>query len=126
MKGTIRYLERDEPSFVEKHIDIIAFLSTILMAGFGVVLAFFRKLKAAKKDRIDEYYEQVLIIEKQMDAYTTIAEIKSSLDKLHLIKQDAFKALIEEKLLANESFNIFLGLTDTIITRLEKKSAELG
>jgi len=124
-EGTIRYLERDEPSFVEKHIDIIAFLSTILMAGFGVVLAFFRKLKAAKKDRIDEYYEQVLVIEKQMSTINSVAEIRSSLDKLHLIKQDAFKALIDEKLLANESFNIFLGLTDTVITRLENKSSEV-
>jgi TRAP transporter TAXI family solute receptor len=125
-EGTIRYLERDEPSFVEKHIDIIAFLSTLLMTGFGVALAFFRKLKVAKKDRIDEYYEQVLIIEKEMSSYTNKSEIKTSLDKLHLIKQDAFKALIEEKLLANESFNIFLGLTDTIITRLEKKSTEIN
>ena len=124
-EGTLRYLERDEPSFIEKHIDIIAFLSTILMAGFGVFMAFIRKLKAAKKDRIDEYYEQVLNIEKNMNSINTLAEINSSLQQLHLIKQDAFKALIEEKLLANESFNIFLGLTDTIITRFEKKVNEI-
>ncbi|MBI5540605.1 MAG: TAXI family TRAP transporter solute-binding subunit [Bacteroidia bacterium] len=123
--GTIRYLERDEPSFIEKHIDIIAFLTTILMAGSGVLLAFLRKIKAAKKDRIDEYYEKVLTIEKEMSNINSVAEIKLSLNRLHLIKQDAFKALIEEKLLANESFNIFLGLTDTIITRLEKKLEEL-
>lgn len=124
-EGTIRYLERDEPSFIEKHIDIIAFITTILMAASGVLLAFFRKMKAAKKDRIDEYYEKVLTIEKEMSEISSTNEIKLSLDKLHLIKQDAFKALIEEKLLANESFNIFLGLTDTIITRLEKKREEL-
>jgi TRAP transporter TAXI family solute receptor len=124
-EGTIRYLERDEPSFIEKHIDIIGFLTTILMAGSGVLLAFFRKMKAAKKDRIDEYYEKVLTIEKTMSEINSSDEIKASLDKLHLIKQDAFKALIEEKLLANESFNIFLGLTDTIIIRLEKKKEEL-
>lgn len=123
--GTIRYLERDEPTFIEKHIDIIAFLTTILMAGSGVLLAFLRKIKAAKKDRIDEYYEKVLTIEKEMSNINSVAEIKFSLNRLHLIKQDAFKALIEEKLLANESFNIFLGLTDTIITRLEKKQEEL-
>lgn len=56
-----------------------------------------------------------------MNLYITLAEIKISLDKLHLIKQDAFKALIEEKLLANEGFNIILGLTDTIVLQILKK-----
>jgi hypothetical protein len=124
-EGTIRYLERDEPSFIEKHIDIIAFITTILMAGFGVILAFFRKLKAAKKDRIDEFYEQVLAIENKMNNIDNLKDIKSSLESLHLIKQNAFKALVDEKLLANESFNIFLGLTDTIITRFEKRADEI-
>jgi len=40
---------------------------------------------------------------------------------LHTLKQDAFNALIDEKLVANESFNIFLALTDTLITRVENK-----
>jgi TRAP transporter TAXI family solute receptor len=124
-EGTIRYLERDEPSFIEKHIDIIAFVSSILVAAFGIVMAFFRKMKAAKKDRIDVYYEKVLEIENKMNSVTTQSEINSILEALHLLKQDAFKALVDEKLLANESFNIFLGLTDTIITRFEKKMDQM-
>lgn len=124
-EGTIRYLERDEPSFFEKHIDIIAYISTIFMAGFGVILAFVRKMKAAKKDRIDVFYEKVLAIEKSMNNVASLTEINQLLESLHLLKQDAFKALVEEKLLANESFNIFLGLTDTIITRFEKKADQL-
>jgi len=120
-EGVTRYLERDEPSFMEKHIDVIAFVFSMLVAAFGTMMAFFRKIKLKKKDRIDEYYNKVLSIEKDMDYMKTTDELGKALGILHTLKQDAFNALIAEKLVANESFNIFLALTDTLITRVENK-----
>lgn len=123
-EGVIRYLERDEPSFLEKHIDFIAFISSFLVGGFGFFMAFLRRMKLKKKDRIDEYYKKVLDIENRYETIATASDIADALSNLKKIKQEAFGALIDEKLVANESFNIFLGLCDSLIVRLEDKSRE--
>ena len=40
---------------------------------------------------------------------------------IELCKEEAVKLLIDEKLTANESFNIFLNLADTLIEKIYQK-----
>jgi len=94
------------------------------VGGFGFFMAFLRRMKLKKKDRIDEYYKKVLDIENRYETIATASDIADALSNLKKIKQEAFGALIDEKLVANESFNIFLGLCDSLIVRLEDKSRE--
>ncbi|NQZ82702.1 MAG: hypothetical protein HRT52_16965 [Colwellia sp.] len=105
-QGTRRYLERDRPSFFERFaemINMLAYLSVLLLTSGG---AFYRWRRQRKKDRIDRFYLRVLAVREQLDELSLLA----ALQQLKEIENEAFQLLIDEELVADESFQIFLTL----------------
>lgn len=105
-EGARRYLERNEPGFLERYaesINMLVYVTFLLMSGF---LALARWRAQRKKDRIDVFYERVLAVRDQIgsvSAATLLSELSS-------LEREAFSSLIEERLAANESFRIFTDL----------------
>ncbi|MDJ0879262.1 MAG: TAXI family TRAP transporter solute-binding subunit [Halieaceae bacterium] len=115
-RGARRYLARDEPSFLERYaemINMLVYVTFLLLTG---LLALARWRMRRKKDRIDTFYRRVLAIRDR-----AIGEDHGILlVELAALEQEAFDALIDERLAANESFRIF---TDLMVrTRAELKS----
>ena len=106
--GARAYLERDDPSFIERYaetINMLVYVSFLLISAF---LAFARWREHRKKDRIDVFYQQVMAIRDR------IGQIPSAelLEQLEQLEREAFNSLIAEKLAANDSFRIF---TDMLV-----------
>ncbi len=115
--GARRYLERDEPSLLERYaesVNLLVYLFILLLTG---VVAAMRWRAQRKKDRVDTFYARVLTLRRQDNQPAT-----DRLRTLDDLEEEAYRLLIAEKLAADESFRIFADLVKT--TREELKSAD--
>lgn len=112
--GARRYLERDEPSTLERYAETINLLAYLLFALLTGVFGLARLHSQRKKDRIDEFYSRIMAI--RMRAMSEPHE--PLLFELHQLELEAFESLIAEKLAADESFRIFIELLTRAIAEL--------
>lgn len=120
-KGTISYLERNNPGFFERYAEVIGVSITALMILYGSITTLFRVQARRKKDRIDDYYREVIEIENQSKNIDNIRELKKLVESLIKLRNKAFKQLINEKLAADESFRIFITLLHDVNQVIENK-----
>jgi hypothetical protein len=114
--GARRYLERNEPSFLERYaetINMLVYVVFLLITGF---LTAARWNAHRKKDRIDSFYTRAFAIRKQAQS-GNCRELKKQLFEL---EDEAFASLINEKLAANESFRIFTDLLARIHSEIDR------
>ena len=104
--GARSYLERDDPSFIERYAETINMLVYIMFLLISAFLAFARWRDQKKKDRVDIFYKRVFEIR---DGGSHLGA-EQRLSFLYDIEREAFESLIEEKLSANESFRILTDL----------------
>ena len=76
--------------------------------------------KRKKKNRIDVYYIDVMNYENKVDSLNE-GECRQAIKEIRALKSDAFQQLVDEKLIADESFQIFINLADNTIGLLERR-----
>lgn len=108
--GARRYLNRDEPGLVERYAESINLLLYLLFLLLSATVALVRWGMRKKKDRIDTFYVRALAI-KRRAVMTSAIEL---LAELNALEQEAYDALVDEKLAPNESFRIFTDLINQI------------
>ncbi|MDH4019903.1 MAG: ABC transporter substrate-binding protein [Xanthomonadales bacterium] len=114
--GARAYLERNEPSFLERYAETINMLTYVVFLLISGFLAMARWNAHRKKDRIDTFYTRVFAIRKQAQP-GNCRELKKQLIKL---EEEAFASLVSEKLAANESFRIFTDLLARTHSEIDK------
>ncbi len=115
--GARRYLERDEPSTLERYaelINLLVYLTIVVVTGS---VAAYRWRAHRKKDRIDDFYLRVLRLHKQADG-SNEAEL---IETLNALEEEAFQSLTNDKLAADESFRIFTDLLTRARQELREK-----
>lgn len=116
--GSRRYLERDEPSTLERYAETINLLAYLLFALVTGAIGLARIHSQRKKNRIDQYYSRIMAI--RMRAMNE--PHAPLLFELHQLELEAFELLISEKLAADESFRIFIELLTRAISELDVES----
>jgi len=119
--GTIMYLDRNMPSFFERYADVLGIALTVMLALSGGLATFLQRRKMKKKNRIDIFYRKALDVDSGLQLNDTPEKLTEALLKLKGIKEEAFQLLIEERLIANESFHIFLDLVDNLLLKIENR-----
>lgn len=109
-KGTINYLNRDQPTFVERYAEVMGFILSAFILLFGLIASLRATVNQKKKDRMDEYYRELLIIKDNVDNISD-SDLRK---KLTQIQKIVFDLLIREKLSANNEFVIFMMLWDEL------------
>ena len=116
-QGVKMYLDRAKPSFLEKYAEVMALLITITVLLFGAFTSFSNWQKQRKKDRIDIYYQKVISLDRNIINAKTESDLHNIEIELFAIRDEAFDLLIKEKLSADESFNIFLRVIESSLSR---------
>ncbi len=116
--GARSYYQRHEPLFVVKYAEPMALFISLLIALVALRQWFVNN----RKNRIDKYYSRL------DDIYAEIRNKKIQKEdverlqtELPKILHDAFSELVNERLLANESFIIFLILYINIYNRIRER-----
>lgn len=123
--GARQYFERNMPSFLERYAESLGFIFSIFLALVTAVSTFTRWSRHRKKNRIDEFYRQIMAIQRSVELLQTEAECRRALANLRNLREIAFQQLIKEKLQADESFRIFITLLNDIREEIEAHQAEL-
>lgn len=117
--GTQDYLQRAEPKFIERYSGVAEVLVTLLVASISAAFAGIQIFNRRRKDRIDRFYKAAIDIRNATVASTDIDARREAVRQLRQLQDDAFAKLVDEKLAADESFRIFITLTNDILDRLE-------
>jgi TRAP-type uncharacterized transport system substrate-binding protein len=121
--GTQDFLQRLEPTIYERYSGVAEVGVTLIIALFSAVLAGVRILRIRRKNRIDRFYAAAIEIRDSVDDKAGPAEREQAIVKIRDLQNRAFDQLVDEKLGADESFRIFITLTELLINWSTKNSA---
>ena len=118
-EGARVFLDRDEPSFLERYAELGGVIFSIAVAIFSAIISLSRWQRQKKKDRVDIFYKDLMDIKN-----AAISSSKAGLEKIKEIQESqnkAFDMLINEELEANESFRIYMELSKETINDIRGK-----
>ena len=120
-EGTQNYLQRSEPTIYERYSGVAEVIVTLMIALVSVTLAGFRVLKMRRKNRIDRFYSAALKIRDLINDTSSNNDPDDLEVRVRELQNDAFDQLVDEKLAADESFRIFITLSNDILAQLNTK-----
>jgi TRAP-type uncharacterized transport system substrate-binding protein len=117
--GAQAFTHRDEPTFYERYSGVAEVLVTLVIGlisgGYAVIQIYHRR----RKNRIDRFYTDVMAVRDSISDRSSAAERAVAVERVRALQNEAFDMLIREKLAADESFRIFVTLSNDIIAQLE-------
>jgi hypothetical protein len=113
--GARRYLERDRPGFVERHIDVIALLTSLIMATASGALGWTHRRRRARKDRVDRHLTNVLA----MRECVRTAELDGVVETIDRIEKEVLGLVVTEQIEADSGLIAFLMLCDSVRREIE-------
>ena len=119
--GAQDFLQRAEPTIYERYSGVAEVFVTLMIALISAALAIMRILKIRRKNRIDEFYSAAIDIRNSITESSTIDEKTSAAKKIRELQNTAFEQLVDEKLAADESFRIFITLSNDILDQTGNK-----
>ncbi len=122
--GTQDYLQRSEPTIYERYSGVAEVVVTLMIALVSVTLGAFRVVKMRRKTRIDRFYSAAIKIRDSISDASNSADRGQAAVRIRDLQNDAFDQLIDEKLAADESFRIFITLSNDILAQVEVKRQE--
>jgi len=116
--GTQAYLQRSAPTIYERYSGVAEVAVTMLIAIFSASFAVVRFLKMRRKNRIDQFYAATLDVRNSFKASMNRDQRKQAIAKIRDLQNEAFGLLVDEKLAADESFRIFITLSNDVLRQL--------
>ena len=120
--GSVAYLNRDEPSFIERYSGVAEVLVTLLVGAVSGAWALLRIFRIRRKNRVDHFYLEVLRLRDAAAIDTTGPG--DTIKAIRELRDKAYAQLVDEQLAADESFRIFIELANNTIADLEQQFAE--
>ena len=121
--GAQSYIERDEPNVYERYSGIAEVVVTIFFALLSGTYAAVRIYNLRRKNRIDRFYSAAIKLRQSVSDATPVTERREMISRVRGLQTEAFELLVNEKLAADESFRIFITLSNDIIDELKDASA---
>lgn len=124
--GSRIYVDRDEPGFLERYAEILGLSFTLLLTIISAVVSFTRWNNLRKKNRIDIFYTELMDIKSSITTTNNLDEGFKLINRIKQNQSKAFDMLIDEKLLANESFKIFMDLSKETMNEVKNRIRQIN
>jgi hypothetical protein len=119
--GAKKYLDRDKPSIWTQYAKIIWPFVSMLALLIGALASVHNRIRQRKKIRIETLYFSLLKIRQQAFDKPDEVEKNRLMEEMQRLRSSAFDALMHNKLVANESFSIFLNLYHEVVQEINSK-----
>lgn len=117
--GSQAFAVRDEPTFYERYSGVAEVLVTLVIGLISGAYAVIQIYNRRRKNRIDGFYTDVMAIRDSINDRSSANERAAAVERVRGLQNKAFDMLIREKLAADESFRIFVTLSNDIIAQLK-------
>ena len=122
--GAQAYSQRNAPNVYERYAGIAEVSVTVLVGLFSAFFAGIRIYRMRRKNRIDAFYSDVIAIRNTINESSTADDRQKKTDELRALQAAAFDLLVDEKLAADESFRIFITLSNDVLQQLGALSSD--
>ena len=117
--GVQRYLDRDLPGFYERNSEIIGLSVTLFLAGGSAFIAWRRRAKQTRKDKLDVYYQKLLshraaLAQAGVDRESLTAQTQA-------MQAEVVQLIIDERIDVNGALLAFLSLSNQILTEAKSQ-----
>ena len=119
--GTQSFLQRSAPTIYERYSGLAEVAVTLIVALASAVFALVRIFRMRRKNRIDEFYAKTIALRQSVNDSTGAEELQQIIEELRRLQTTAFDLLVDEKLAADESFRIFITLSNDVLQQLGEK-----
>jgi TRAP-type uncharacterized transport system substrate-binding protein len=116
--GTQAYLQRSAPTVYERYSGVAEVGVTLIVALGSAMIAGVRIFRMRRKNRIDRFYAAMIDIRRSIKDSNDPAEHQHAIAKVRELQNEAFDLLVGEKLAADESFRIFVTLSNDVLRQL--------
>ncbi len=120
-EGARIFLDRDEPSFFERYAELGGVIFSIVIAIVGGLVSLTKWQAQKKKDKVDEFYEELLKVKNAIPGIKTAKDAVNNIRAVQKSQNRAFEMLISEELVANDSFRIYMELSKETIGDLRTR-----
>ena len=117
--GAQAFTQRDEPTLYERYSGVAEVLVTLVIGLVSGGYAVIQIVNRRRKNRIDGFYTDVMAIRDSINEHSSAAEKAAAIERVRRLQNEAFDMLIREKLAADESFRIFVTLSNDIVAQLK-------
>ena len=117
--GAQAFADRDVPTFLERYSGVAEVLVTLVIGLVSGSYAVIQIYNRRRKNRIDGFYKDVMAIRDSINEHSSVTEKEAAVERVRELQNEAFGMLMNEKLAADESFRIFVTLSNDIIAQLE-------
>ena len=123
--GSKDFLERYNPSFFEKYADVFSAVVTVIVAIASSFYTFTQWQKSRKKNKIDTFYKELLAYRARIVPMETAEELNALQKALKQLQEETINLVVREKLMADESFSIFLNLSKIVMEEIQVRKLEI-
>ena len=116
--GTQAYLQRSAPTVYERYSGVAEVIVTLIVALGSASIAAVRIFRMRRKNRIDGFYAKTIALGRSVNESTAREESQRVVKEVRRLQNEAFDLLVDEKLAADESFRIFITLSNDILRQL--------
>ena len=124
--GSQAFLQRDEPDFYERYSGIAEVLVTMLIGLVSGGFAIVKLYNIRRKNRIDAFCVEAMSIRDGVGEGADDHALVAAQNSLKALQEQAYQLMVEEKLAADESFRIFITLSNDILADLRGSPRSAG
>ena len=123
-QGAREFINRYEPTFLEKYADVFSVIISVFLMLASGVFTVSRWQRARKKTKIDVYYKKLIQVRNHIQTANSAEELKTLEVSLKSIQEETIHLVVREKLMADETFSIFLNLSKIVMDEIRQKRTE--
>lgn len=123
--GAQAYLQRDAPSVYERYSGIAEVVATVVLGLVSAIFGGMRLYKMRRKNLIDTFYVRTIALQRSISEQTSDDDRQRIAGEVRELQTQAFDLLIDEKLAADESFRIFITLSNDVLRQLGDPTAAI-
>lgn len=125
-EGSKDYLDRHAPTFAERYAELMGVIVTILVALASTLYTIRKWQLQKKKNKIDVYYQRLISIRKKTQFAENTKTLVALKSELHATQEETIDLVTREKLMADDSFVIFLNLSKIVNDEIDKKQLAIA
>ena len=118
--GAHAFVNRDAPDIYERYSGVAEVLVTLLIGLVSGTFALVQIFHRRRKNRIDRFYVDVISIRDSALKSDITSDRDAAIAQVRELQDSAFEMLVNEKVAADDSFRIFLSLSNDIIRELRE------
>lgn len=111
--GAVRFSQRNAPTLLERYAEIGALMLTTIVAATSASFATFRMRRQRKKDRIDDFYQQLLVHRSALSS--DVRDAKRTRTEVRNLQNKVTQLVIDERIQADSAYVGFLSLSNQIL-----------